>query len=135
MKIYFKGKMSTFGGPRDYDMRPAEELALVNHHTEYLYKEYFLPEQPVGTTGPARRLNPEKFYIACRWDYKSTPKAALSHILVKVTNVATGHSAYARPIDWGPHEKKTKGRVADLSPGLAIFLGLRTDDVVEVKYN
>ena len=39
-------------------------------------------------------------------------------------------AADARPVDWGPHI--STGRVADLSPGLAAALGLRTDDVVRI---
>jgi len=38
--------------------------------------------------------------------------------------------ATAKPVDWGPN--LNTGRVADLSPGLAHFLHLGTDDVVEV---
>lgn len=33
-------------------------------------------------------------------------------------------------MDWVPHQNT--GRVADLSPGVAKFLGLQTDDEVEV---
>jgi hypothetical protein len=125
MKIYFKGKMSTFGGPHDFGVRPTEGLALVHAHNRHHYDEYFLGNQPVGTTGMARRLNPDKFYVACRWNYHATPKQALSMILVEVTNPANGKRAYAKPIDWGPDE--TTRRVADLSPGLARHLGLDSD--------
>ena len=116
-------------------VKPDEGLALVSEHNEHHFAEYFLPTQPPGTTGLARRLNPEKYYIACRWDYTQTPAHSLRHIMVKVTNPANGRSAYAKPVDWGPHEQKSHGRVADLSPGLARFLGLQTDQNVEVKYN
>jgi hypothetical protein len=133
MKIYFKGKMSTFGGPHDIGMKPDEGLALITEHNLQHYPDYFLPSQPPGTTGLGRRLNPEKFYIACRWDYNCTPGHALLHILVKVANPANGRVAYAKPVDWGP--SVDTGRVADLSPGLARHLGLRTNDIVEVKYN
>jgi hypothetical protein len=54
-------------------------------------------------------------------------------ILVEVTNPANGKRAYAKPIDWGPDE--TTRRVADLSPGLAWHLGLKTNDTVEIHYN
>jgi hypothetical protein len=135
MQIELKGKMSTFGGPDDGGVRPDEGLALITEHNQRHFLEYLLPTQPPGTTGLARRLNPSKFYIACRWDYSKTPAAALRHIMVKVTNSANGRCAYAKPVDWGPHEEKTHGRIADLSPGLARYLGLRTDDIVEVKYN
>jgi hypothetical protein len=133
MKIYFKGKMSTFGGPHDFGVRPAERLALISVHNRRQYQEYFLGNQPPGTTGTARCLNPEKFYTACRWDYHVTPQHALLRILVKVINPANGRSACAKPIDWGPNP--ATGRVADLSPGLARYLGLRTHDTVEVRYN
>jgi hypothetical protein len=33
-----------------------------------------------------------------------------------------GKTAQAKPVDWGPNERT--GRVADLSPGLARFVGL-----------
>jgi hypothetical protein len=133
MKIYFKGKMSTFGGPNDLGVTRHEGLALVTEQNKHDYAQYLLKHQPPGTTGLARDLNPQKFYIACRWDYSTTPKSALAKILVKVTNPANGRSAYAKPVDWGPNI--TTGRAADLSPGLATHLGLRTNDVVEVQYN
>ena len=50
--------------------------------------------------------------------------------LVKATK--TGRSAYAWPADWGPHGDTD--RVADLSPGLMEYLGITTDDDVEVIY-
>lgn len=133
MRVYFKGRMSTFGGPEDMGVKSSENLALITDHNRLHYDEYFLAGQPAGTTGLARRLNPDKFYVACRWDYSTTHPDALARVLVKVTNPANGRSAYAKPVDWGPHPNT--GRVADLSPGLALFLGLRTNDVVEVTYN
>ena len=36
-------------------------------------RSYFYPYQPDGTTGLARRLNPQVHYLACRWDYDVTP--------------------------------------------------------------
>jgi hypothetical protein len=38
----------------------------------------------------------------------------------------------AYPADWGPHENT--GRVADISPGLMQYLGIETDDEVEVIF-
>jgi len=133
MKIYFKGKMSTFGGPTDLGVTRTEGLALITEQNKHHFVEYLLQHQPPGTTGLARDLNPQKFYIACRWNYNATHKEALAAILVKVTNPANGRSAYAKPVDWGPNIGT--GRVADLSPGLAKHLDLRTNDVVEVQYN
>lgn len=134
-KVLFhaKGRMSHFGGPNDTGMTPDEGLALFDKGdlTNPAHKPLFLPSQPPGTTGLGRRLNPEVFYIACRWDYSVTPKALLRTVEVSVTNSDTGKTLMARPVDWGPHEKT--GRVADLSPGLEQALGLKTDQICEVK--
>lgn len=124
--------MSWFGGPNDKGMAPAEGLALVNQGNLQLVSDYFLPVQPPGTTGLGRRLNPDKFYLACRWDYHRSPQETLLGTTIKVTNPKSGKSAMAKPVDWGPNEKT--GRVADLSPGLCKELGLETDDICEVDY-
>ncbi len=125
------GRMSTFGGPDDPLVSPSEDLALVfNQLTFSKVTEFFLPEQPPGTTGFARRLNPKKHYIACRWNYADTPKSYLLSTLVKVTNPKTGKSAMAKPLDWGP--RGDLNRTADLSPGLAEHLGLETNEVCEM---
>jgi hypothetical protein len=130
MTINFRGKVSTFGGPNDTGVSPSEGLALVDQNHLPELREYFLPTQPPGTTGLARRLDPEKFYIACRWNYEIISKNFLRHTLVNVKNPQNNKTAQAKPVDWGPHERT--GRVADLSPGLARFLGLNTDDEAEV---
>lgn len=126
-----EGKMSTFGGPLDAGVSPSEPLALVRTQDVALLGEYFLDAQPPGTTGLARRLNPDAAYIACRWDYTRTSPAFLRAALVTVINPATGASERAKPVDWGPHE--STGRDADLSPGLAQRLGLDTDDACRVE--
>ena|SRR5271166_6637055 len=131
MTISLKGRMSVFGGPNDPGVGPDEGLALVDASNFESLKEYFLPNQPPGTTGLARRLNPETLYIACRWDYRILSKALLVRSLVSVTNPENGLTKQAKPIDWGP--AITTGRVADLSPQLARLLDLRTDDVVVVS--
>jgi N-acetylmuramoyl-L-alanine amidase len=94
--------------------------------------ELFLPQQPSGTTGLARRLDPETYYIACRWDYDVTPKVALLDMRVQVHAPRTGKTFWARPADWGPHSDTE--RVADISPGLMSALGITTDDQVEVTF-
>ena len=127
-----EGKMSTFGGPKDTGMSADEGLALFTQtdlqNPKYSY--LFLPTPPPGTTGLGRRLNPDKYYFACRWNYKDTPKEFLKRALARVENPSNGRAADARPVDWGPNI--TTGRVADLSPGLATALGLNTDDVVRI---
>ncbi|MEM1059168.1 MAG: hypothetical protein AAGK14_07955 [Verrucomicrobiota bacterium] len=125
-----RGRMSTFGGPDDAGVAPDEGLALFAREHVHAHPELFLPAQPRGTSGLARRLNPEARYLACRWDYTVLPKALLRSREAVVRNPATGAEARARPVDWGPAE--WTGRVADLSPGLARKLGLATDDEAEV---
>lgn len=124
-----QGKMSTFGGPKDFGMTPSEGLAIADGHYQEL-KSYFLPQQPPGTTGLGRRLNPTTFYVACRWNYAKTSTKFLRQSLATVTNPANGKSAQAKPMDWGPN--KNTGRMADLSPGLAKYLGLKTNNICKV---
>jgi len=130
-QLYVVGKVSQFGGPNDTGVTPSEGLAFI-----YKYEtkpEIFLPTQPAGTTGLARRLNPDKRYVALRWDYAQFPKTRLAGpevALVRATK--TKRQFTAHPADWGPHT--STGRVADISPGLMRELGIDTDDEVEVMY-
>ena len=131
--MHLEGTMSTFGGPHDPGVGRKDGLALVDSSNFDNFKDFFLADQPKGTSGLARRLDPTKMYIACRWDYVHPMKTELRKgIFVKVTNPATGLSKNARPVDWGPHEKT--GRIADLSPGLAQALGLESDAQVTVDW-
>lgn len=123
------GRMSTFGGPRDTGVSPNEGLALWDQSDVPAHPNLFLPYQPPRTTGLARRLNPEAFYVAMRWNYEIHPRAWLRTIFVTLR--ANGLSVLARPADFGPNSDT--GRIADLSPGAADFLGLSTDDIVEVE--
>jgi hypothetical protein len=124
------GPCSWFGGPEDEGVSPDEGLAFFYEY--YDAPHLFLPTQPEGTSGLARRLNPNRHYVACRWDYAVTPKTMLadSHQLAVV--YANGRRAFAWPADWGPHEDT--GRVADLSPGLMETLAIETDAEVRVIY-
>src|SRR5215472_1456936 len=126
-----RGKVSWFGGPNDTGVTPSEGLAFIY---EYSTKpEIFLPTQPAGTTGLARRLDPDKRYLALRWDYNQFSKTRLAGpevALVRATK--TKRQFPAHPADWGPHTKT--GRVADISPGLMRELGIDTDEEVEVTY-
>jgi hypothetical protein len=118
------GKMSTFGGPDDTGVAPDEGLSLYDASDVEANPDLFLAAQPPNTTGVARRLNPQAKYLASRWDFEATPKEFLKKNTVKVS--ANGKSVEARPVDFGP--SIATGRVADLSPGLASALGLKTDD-------
>lgn len=127
------GTCSWFGGPADHGVSASEGLAFIYDYDEAPW--LFLPQQPPGTTGLARRLDPGVFYVACRFDYDQTPKTMLrdSGQMALVTAKKTGMCRLAHPADWGPHEEQT-GRAADLSPGLMDNLGLETDDEVTVIY-
>ena len=129
--VNFKGTCSWFGGPDDMGVSPDENLAFLFSVNDA--PTLFLAEQPPGTTGLARRLDPETFYVACRWDYDVTSKEMLANQDLFAVVKANGLLFLARPSDWGPHEEKT-GRAADLSPGLMDALGINTDDYVEVYY-
>jgi N-acetylmuramoyl-L-alanine amidase len=126
-----EGKCSYFGGPNDTGVSPSEGLAFIYEVDEA--PQLFLPYQPSGTSGLARRLNPWVHYVACRWDYDVTPKEMLKgEKMAWVRSTSTGLGMKAFPADWGPNENT--GRVADLSPSLMDDLGLTTDDEVEVTY-
>jgi len=124
------GKCSYFGGPEDTGVSASEGLAFIFSVDDA--PQLFLPYQPEGTTGLARRLNPFVSYVACRWDYKVTPKDTLLDYMALVSSTKTGIAIKAFPADWGPHE--STGRIADLSPALMDALGIETDDEVTVIY-
>jgi N-acetylmuramoyl-L-alanine amidase len=124
------GRVSQFGGPDDTGVAPDEGLAFMDEVEDA--PQLFLPFQPEGTTGLARRLNPYIHYIACRWDYDETPRSMLQENVALVRATGTGIELTAFPADWGPHEDT--GRVADVSPGLMADLGIETDDEVEVIF-
>lgn len=123
----YKGKVSYFGGPNDTGVSPTEGLALYNKHEEN--EALFLNYQPEGTSGLARRLDPNRFYCAMRFNYEVTPKSVLRKAQVKIT--FQGKSIYAQCADWGPHERTN--RICDVSPGVMKELGCKTDDEVECE--
>jgi N-acetylmuramoyl-L-alanine amidase len=128
------GKVSHFGGPDDMGVSPSEGLAFI--YTTADQPDLFLSYQPEGSSGLARRLNPEVPYVACRWPYTSENKSQWREVLLKemalVEAPSTGKFLKCYPADWGPHED-TK-RVADISPGAMEYLGLKTDDSVKVTF-
>jgi len=128
--FYAQGRCSWFGGPDDHGVSASEGLAFFYDVADAPH--VLLHEQPSGTSGLARRLDPETHFVACRWDYNVTPKEMLRDQTLKARVSAHGKSFLAYPADWGPHTNT--GRVADLSLGLMEALGLNTDDEVEVVY-
>jgi LmbE family N-acetylglucosaminyl deacetylase len=128
MPLRLKGKVSWFGGPNDMGVSPSEGLAFI--YEVEMAPHLFLPTQPPGTTGLARRLNPYVHFIACRWDYDIYPKDQIIKELAVIRAVKTQVVLTAFPADWGPHSDTN--RVADISEGLMFDLGITTDDEVEV---
>jgi N-acetylmuramoyl-L-alanine amidase-like protein len=128
--LHVSGPCSWFGGPDDDGVDEDEGLAFLYEVSDAPH--LFLPEQPSGTTGLARRLNPDRHYVACRWDYSITSKDMLRDQTRLALVRAGNREVLAHPADWGPHEDT--GRVADLSPRLMDILDLETDDEVEVIY-
>lgn len=136
------GKCSHFGGPDDPGVSASENLAwwedeeIALEQAPELFLSYAPTDPATGKkcTGLARRLDPSSSYVACRWDYDQFSKEDLASgdLMFWVYAPKTGRRFKARPADWGPHEEKTGGRVADLSPSLLEALGIGTDDEVEV---
>jgi N-acetylmuramoyl-L-alanine amidase len=124
------GKVSHFGGPEDEGVAPDEGLAFIYEVNDAPH--LFLPYQPEGTTGLARRLNPFVSYCALRFNYSEHPKDTLLDKQALVRSLSTGVAIKAFCADWGPNE--TTGRIADISPGLMDALGLQTDDDVEILF-
>ena len=136
--MILRGKVSHFGGPEDQGVSPSEGLALYEDVSAAPDgSDLFLPTQPPGTTGLARRLNPETHYLATRWDYNEHPKSMLVQHTALVRSILTDQYVECYPCDWGPAGPESDhdtGRVADVSPATMEELGLETDDEVEVIF-
>ena len=137
MTLILRGSVSWFGGPEDMGVAPDEGLAFI--YDVATAPHLFLATQPEGTTGLARRLNPCVPYIACRWDYDVFPKEMLASMdfVALVRAPFTGRQFRAWPSDWGPAGPESDhdtGRVADISWGLLEYLGIMSDDEVEVIF-
>lgn len=130
--MHAKGPVSWFGGPTDMGVAPDEGLAFI--FDVATAPHLFLAVQPEGTTGLARRLNSAVPFIALRWDYDEFPKAMLASMdyVALVRSPDTNRQFLAWPADWGPHADTE--RVADISLGLMEYLGIVTDDEVEVEF-
>lgn len=131
--VTFRGTMSTFGGWGDAGMKKTENLAWIETEAQAAADQGFFNSRKDFEGFGWRLKKDEVPYVACRWDYRSLPKTYLAQptTWARITNVKTGKSIHARPVDWGPNKEET-GREADVSPFVAEELALKTDDVVEV---
>ena len=73
--------------------------------------DFLLTPEQAGAPGLGRRLNPKKYYVACRWNTGDYPWLRDNAVWVE----ANGRRLAARAVDWGP--STSTHRVADLSPG------------------
>lgn len=132
MKTIFEveGKISTFGGPDDHGMRSDEGLALFPGGEKQMQEcglgGFLLSPTQARAPGMGRRLDPSKYYVACRWPLSLYEWLRHNQVWVE----ANGSRLAARPVDWGP--SAGTHRVADLSPGLTKALELDTDQVCKV---
>jgi rhodanese-related sulfurtransferase len=145
-----RGKMYTFGNPGsgaiDTDVAPGTNLTLVEPDKIKNWGVFL--DEPKHTTGLMSRLDPNKFYLVCRYDQRDQSMVAyLKSHEVNVTNPRHPIRAFffpvkARVVEKGPpdqgkfdHEKRQyKDYAAGLSPGLARALDLNTDDEVEISF-
>ncbi|MBV8564069.1 MAG: N-acetylmuramoyl-L-alanine amidase [Methylobacteriaceae bacterium] len=114
-------------------MKPTEGLALFSGQQDMEnlgLGDFLLPPAQSPFPGLGRRLDPKKPYFACRWWQSGLSRDFLRSTWAWIENSQSGARMRARPVDSGPAE--STGRVADLSPGLAAALRLKTDDVCTV---
>lgn len=110
-------------------MSETEGLALIQPQdlNEWWFRYLFIRKPVLDTEGLGRLLNPEAFYIACRWSYHDCNPDLLRHCFARVVSPNSTRVIFARPVDWGPNTR-TK-RVIDLSPAAAKALKIGTDDM------
>jgi hypothetical protein len=132
------GKVSHFGGPNDSGVSSSEGLAFLYPDDLEEYANLFLPFQPEGTTGLARRLNPGTMYCAARWPYdqggrpdKNDLRRRDQYALVRAHK--NGRACLVAPTDWGPHATETD-KAIDLSPGAMLALDLESGDEATLIY-
>lgn len=132
-----RGTAREWGGPNDQHGKGGD-LALLspNDVTSDVFKPYFLPTQPPGTTGMITRLNPETFYANARWDYSITPRSVLRRTKVRIRKLTADGKASeifvdAQAVDWGP--PAFTGFACDVSPAVIKTLNLSATDKVELE--
>jgi hypothetical protein len=130
--LHLCGRVSWFGGPEDFASGGVSE----NEGLAFIYEVATAPWLFLGgvTEALARNLNSAVPFLAVRWNYDDYPKEMLASMdyVALVRALKTGRQFRAWPADWGPHEDT--GRVADISLGLMEYLGIQTDDEVELTF-
>ncbi len=119
------GRMSTFGGRDDPDMKNDAGLALYEPREADLRPDLFFPassDNPNEETW--KRLKTTSFYCALRFIQEGSRKV-IQQTPVRITNPTTGQFILAFLVDRGPAE--STGRLVDLSPAAASALRLVTN--------
>lgn len=128
--MVLKGKCSEFGGPSDEGMSITEGLSIYEHHEADNRLDLFYHRGNNPNIGTSKRLRPESLYFAYRFPLDPRPdRKTLQNTQFIFRNPANGHCCVAWLCDWGPAEW-TK-RVFDVSPGVAVSLGIQTDQEIE----
>jgi len=136
------GPCSTFGGPWD-SQDAGNKIRDVSHEglalwspadAETLVDLGVLIEHSPASVGLARRLDPDAWYVACRWpgwEPESRPQSRRRVRECRARVTGRFGTVWATPVDWGPHA--LTGRAVDMSPGLASAIGARTGDSVRLR--
>ena len=136
----FIGKCSVFGGYNDDGMTDAEGLTLYepaeadrrpdlfHGETRWPYDNGKAPKCPTW-----KRLKTDSFYIAMRFeefiDESRVSRKVIQQIPFLIRNPTNHVFCVGFLVDRGPG---IKDRLVDVSPGIAKYLILETDDEVEV---
>ena len=143
----FTGKCSWFGGSKDSGVGPQEGLALVQEtdlHNPWFARNFVETTLFNAHMGLARRLDPDAFYCAMRWDQVLDLDAEAANELARwsMVRVSFGEKhVWVQPVDYGPGDgsvidgivSDNTGRIIDLSPGALAAIGATTDDTVAVE--
>lgn len=122
-----RGKLSVFGGLDDKGMADDEGLALYEQAEADKRPDLFGPM--IQGLGTARRLKEDAYYFAMRFDGKARRRAEWQLAPWVLYNPKNGKLVIASLVDWGPNERT--GRVFDVSPAVALALGVKTDEEIE----
>ena len=131
MTLNLKGKVSWFGGPNDTGVSPSEGLAFIYDVDDAPHLFLSLSTGRHDRTGAAAKSG-HLLSSPPVGTMTNIPKDYLLTEMAMVRSPKTGKQVKVYPADWGPHVDTN--RVADVSPAVMEYLGIKTDDEVEVIF-